>query len=116
MTVVELQHALAVEPGATELDEDNITDQESLTSVCAGLVVVDERSQIIRLVHHITQDYFRNHGPSLFPNAHKMIVETCIKYLIFDVFQKEVPLDRTELHLWNFQEDVDDPSPVPFLC
>ena len=34
----------------TEMDEDAIEDESVLISVCAGLVVIDENSSIIRLV------------------------------------------------------------------
>src|SRR5271154_2700548 len=58
LTTGELCHALAVEPGDEELDEDNIPDIEDVVSVCAGLVTVDEESNIVRLVHYTTQEYF----------------------------------------------------------
>jgi hypothetical protein len=54
----ELQHALAVEVGKPELDEENLSKIEYMVSVCAGLVTVDEDSNIIRLVHYTTQEYF----------------------------------------------------------
>jgi hypothetical protein len=50
LTVCELQHALAVVDGTTALNPENITDEEILTSVCAGLVVIDEKRKIVRLV------------------------------------------------------------------
>jgi hypothetical protein len=49
LTVPELQHALAVVHGTTVLDPDNLTDEEILTSICAGLLVVDEE-QTVRFV------------------------------------------------------------------
>jgi hypothetical protein len=49
LNVDELQHALAVVDGAI-LDHESITDEEILTSVCAGLVVVDGERMIVRLV------------------------------------------------------------------
>jgi hypothetical protein len=50
LSVKELQHALAVMPGMTSMDPDAIIDEEILTSVCAGLIVIDEESSIVRLV------------------------------------------------------------------
>jgi hypothetical protein len=50
LTTTELQHALAVEFGEPELDEENLPQIEDMVSVCAGLVTVDEESGIIRLV------------------------------------------------------------------
>lgn len=50
LAIRELGEALAVEPDAAELGRDNIPDIEDTLSVCGGLVVVDEQSQIIRLM------------------------------------------------------------------
>jgi hypothetical protein len=58
LTTGELCHALAVEPGESELDPDNIPDVEDMVSICAGLVTIDDESNIIRLVHYTTQEYF----------------------------------------------------------
>jgi hypothetical protein len=50
LSVKELQHALAVMPDTTYIDPDDITDDEILTSICAGLVVIDEERNVIGLV------------------------------------------------------------------
>lgn len=50
-TTSELQHALAVEVGETEFDEENLPEVDDVVTVCAGLAVVDKESNIIRLVH-----------------------------------------------------------------
>jgi hypothetical protein len=47
LTTSELQHALAVEIGASELDEENLPDPEDMVSVCAGLVTIDEERVIL---------------------------------------------------------------------
>lgn len=58
LTILELQHALAIEIGDSKLDEENLLQIEDMVSVCAGLVTIDEESSIIRLVYYITQEYF----------------------------------------------------------
>jgi hypothetical protein len=58
LTTSELQHALAVEIGESQLDEENLPNVEEIMSVCAGLITVDIESSIIRLVHYTTQVYF----------------------------------------------------------
>lgn len=58
LSTSELQHALAVKVGEAELDRGNLPQIEDIVSVCAGLVTIDEQSNIIRLVHYTTQDYF----------------------------------------------------------
>lgn len=58
LTTSEIQHALAVEIGEAQIDKDNFPEVEDIVSVCAGLVTVDDESNIIRLVHYKTQEYF----------------------------------------------------------
>ncbi|KFZ23725.1 hypothetical protein V502_01790, partial [Pseudogymnoascus sp. VKM F-4520 (FW-2644)] len=62
-------HALAVELGESQFDEENLSPIEDMVSVCAGLVTVDEESAIIRLVHHTTQEYFERTQKRWFPDA-----------------------------------------------
>jgi len=50
LSVAELQHALAVLPGMTQMDTDYVTDEDVLISVCAGLVVADKEQNIVRFV------------------------------------------------------------------
>jgi ankyrin repeat protein len=82
----ELQHALAIELGETSLDEDNLPQIEDMVSVCAGLVTVDEESEIIRLVHYTTQEYFERTKETWFPNLEAEITKICVTYLSFDTF------------------------------
>lgn len=87
LTTLELQHALAVEIGKSDLDEDNLPEIEDLVSVCAGLVTVDEESNIIRLVHYTTQEYFERTQSHWFPQANVNITTICVTYLSFCVFE-----------------------------
>src|SRR5436305_1122594 len=87
LTSIELQHALAVRNGAVYLNEKFVPEIEDLVSDCAGLVTVDEESNIIRLVHYTTQEYFERTQASWFPNAETDIAETCGTYLSFDTFE-----------------------------
>ncbi|KAK6529978.1 hypothetical protein TWF694_003353 [Orbilia ellipsospora] len=86
LTTSELRHALAVEPETRKLDEENIPTTKLMLSVCAGLVVV-EGSDIIRLVHYTTQEYFDQKGETYFPFAQANITEICVTYLLYDTFQ-----------------------------
>ena len=86
LATTEICHALAVEPDTTELDPDNIPDISDLVSVCAGLVTVDEESDIIRLVHYTTQEYFEG-TRERWNHLQTDIASTCLTYLCFDVFK-----------------------------
>jgi hypothetical protein len=84
LSTTELRHALAVEPRDAELNGDFLPDVEILGSICAGLIAVDEQSDIVRLVHYTTQEYFER--TLSFPNAEKDITVACVTYLLFDNF------------------------------
>ncbi|KAM3068553.1 hypothetical protein ACMFMG_011084 [Clarireedia jacksonii] len=96
LTVPELQDALAVEIGKSELDKDNVPTIEHITSACAPLVVVDRESNIVRLVHYTTQEYFKGTQQRWFPTAEADITEICTTYLSFSVFESGVCLRDNE--------------------
>ncbi|KAI9782990.1 MAG: hypothetical protein M1816_001650 [Peltula sp. TS41687] len=83
LTTGELCHALAVKKGDEELDQDNILLVEDIVSICAGLVTVDEDSDIIRLVHYTTQEHFERIREKWNPSAQQEITSTCLNYLSF---------------------------------
>lgn len=87
LTTIELCCALAVEPGSSNLDPDNLPDIEDLLSVCAGLVVIDQESAIVRLVHYTTQDYFERNKDRWIPGAQLSIATACLTYVCFDAFR-----------------------------
>lgn len=87
LTSTELQHALAVRPGKPNLDEDDLPEIEGMVSVCAGLVTIDKGSNIIRLVHYTTQQYFERTQNRWFDNAQAAITTICTTYLSFSVFE-----------------------------
>jgi hypothetical protein len=81
----ELRHALAVEPGTCRLDKTNLYPVKDMVSSCAGLITVD--SNIVRLVHYTTQEYFQRRGLKSFGDVQRDIIATsCLTYLSYDVF------------------------------
>jgi hypothetical protein len=87
LTTTELCCALAVECNEAELDPETMPDVEDLLSVCAGLIVVDQESAIVRLVHHSTQEYLEHIRDTWNPDAPLQIALTCLTYLSFDLFR-----------------------------
>lgn len=96
LTTSELQHALAVEVGEPAFDSENLPQIEDMVSVCAGLVAVDKESNIIRLVHYTTQEYFERMQNHWFLSAETQITRTCITYLSFSTFNGDIFTDQTE--------------------
>jgi len=103
LTTLELQHALAVEVGDSDLDEDNFEKTERIVSVCAGLVTIQEGNEIVEFVHYTTQEYFERTQEDWFPNAESEITIICVTYLSFNVFRNGIFADLKErLHSYPF--------------
>ncbi|OAA65130.1 Ankyrin repeat-containing domain protein [Akanthomyces lecanii RCEF 1005] len=107
LTASELQCALAVEIAESDLDTENLPQIEDMVSVCAGLVAVDDESDIIRVVHHTTQEYFdrKRNEDDWFSDVQSEMMEICVTYLSFDEF-KSGPCqtdDGFELRLKSYQ-------------
>ena len=87
LTTEELRHALAVELGTCRLGKTNLCLVDDMVSSRAGLVTVD--SNIIRLVHYTTQEYFQRRDFKNFEDVQRDIIATsCLTYLLYDVFTK----------------------------
>ena len=94
LSIHELRLALAIEPGHPEFDEDNIPELDEMTTVCAGLIAVDEESDIVRLVHYTTQDYFGKIRLRWMPNGDADIASACLTCLSFDYFETRPNLSK----------------------
>jgi hypothetical protein len=58
LCLTELQHAMAVEPGINELNEDDLPDDETMISTCAGLVIVEAETNVVRLARKFHYDTY----------------------------------------------------------
>ncbi|KAJ7602558.1 hypothetical protein DFH06DRAFT_1397264 [Mycena polygramma] len=91
----ELRDALAVKPGTTDLNPHNRPRKDLVLSVCAGLVVFNEKDEIC-FIHYTTEEYFR----FTFPDAQSDIAITCITYLSFR-FEANSPALREPMFLFT---------------
>ena len=105
LTIVELQHALAVKIGEPELDEENVREPHQLVSVYAGLVTSDQKTGVIRLVHYTTQQYFERTRLSWAPNVQADITMACLTYLSFNTFETG-PCDTHEKFVVRLQQNI----------
>ncbi|KAF2673257.1 hypothetical protein BT63DRAFT_466811 [Microthyrium microscopicum] len=99
MTVVELQHALAVHFNGKEFDQALI-DKETMLSICAGIVTVEEESNKIRFIHYTTQEYFRRIRKTIFPQAEHDICKVCMTYLHRDEVAK---IDSKDIEIFKLR-------------
>ena len=81
LSLKKLQHALAVEPGDKILDEELMMDGQSITQLCADLVIVDQRTNVVNLIHYSTKSYFDDIRHVQFPEFHANITLICATYL-----------------------------------
>jgi hypothetical protein len=99
LTVIELCHALSVtidpdqlQPGNMQLayDEklewDNFPSQKSLIDWCFGLLIIDDETSTVRLVHKSLHDYLTllHDKGEIFSNGHSELAYTCLQYMSFN--------------------------------
>lgn len=106
LTLTQIRHALAVSIPAVEgddtyyenLDWDNLPPEKSLVNWCLGLVVMDEETSTLRLVHKSLFDYLmKQHNlGNIFQDGHAEISHTCLTYMLFK--NSEYAVDITEPH------------------
>ncbi|CAI7620936.1 unnamed protein product [Penicillium pancosmium] len=86
LTPSELQDAVAIEIGLPYFDKENIADIGLSVSVCGGLIVLDQESHVVRLVHYTTQEYLERTWKDRFPESQAGVAKACISYLSMGVF------------------------------
>ena len=82
LNVLALQQALAVQRGDPAFDTECLIEATLIISVCAGLVVLDQESQLVRLVHYTTQDYFQRRLLEYLPDIGIQISTACLGHLL----------------------------------
>ncbi|KAH6665146.1 hypothetical protein B0J14DRAFT_492700 [Halenospora varia] len=81
LTMPELKHALAISPDDTEIDEEGCPEEEFILSLCAGLVLHEPRSGLIRLVHYTAQEHLEKTLVFRYPAVHEDITIACLTYI-----------------------------------
>ncbi|KAJ7138321.1 ankyrin repeat-containing domain protein [Mycena epipterygia] len=89
LTVTELQEALAVEGEAKGLDPDNCLEISTILAACAGLVVADQSSSRVRLVHYTAQEYLDEITSTLLTYMAFNEVQSTLEYRYMDPEDKK---------------------------
>ena len=88
LSVEELRYALAIKPGASKFDRDNLCDIDEINSACGGLVVKEQGQlanqgrAIVRLVHSSTQQFLTQNDAKYLLDAQRDIAVSCLNYLL----------------------------------
>ncbi|CAE7007412.1 hypothetical protein PTNB73_00048 [Pyrenophora teres f. teres] len=86
LTLEELQHALGIEAEDTEIDESALPEMDILFNISVGLIRVNEKSNVVALVHHTLQEYLAKHPSKLGHQPEAEVSKTCLTYLSMNVF------------------------------
>lgn len=99
LSLRELQEAVVVESDITEIDPDaDLVEAELLASFCAGIVIIDQRAGLVRLVHYTTQEYLEKVRQQRLP-PEECLASTCLTRL---QMASNVPiLGSYERHLYT---------------
>ncbi|KAH0564763.1 hypothetical protein GP486_001846 [Trichoglossum hirsutum] len=84
----ELQHALAVEVGDLELDEENLCSPKILIGSCMGLAVVYSRDNTVRLPHLTVEEFLLEKHKETVHKERSRIARVCLTYLLFQPFRE----------------------------
>jgi hypothetical protein len=130
----ELQHALAVRPEETDSTsslckffphEEPRVSLDRIVDRSAGLIVVNNVSNIISLAHPTVQKYLTNQKNKFFPNVDVYLAKACVTYLRLkelkwaaydtrekiDALLKAFPfLDYAALSWMWHSKDINDPA------
>ena len=94
LTVGELRHALAVEPGIARIDPEALPLLEILLNATAGLITTedyndtqDELQHEVYFVHRTLEEYIDINREQLFPELSVFMAKTCLSYLSLEEFE-----------------------------
>ncbi|KAI5806030.1 hypothetical protein BZA77DRAFT_368299 [Pyronema omphalodes] len=105
LTMIELRHALSVtiDPSTIQagklaisydqiVDWENFPSEKSLIDWCLGLIIIDEETSTVRLVHKSLHDHLTqlHDNGSIFPDGHSEIAYTCLQYMSYSDDQYEM--------------------------
>ncbi|TFK17913.1 hypothetical protein FA15DRAFT_649986 [Coprinopsis marcescibilis] len=119
LLIQELCQAVAIGPDTYEFDKALLVDNETLLSMCCGLVTFEEGSGLVRLVHYTASDFLKPYLARDFPDPHALIATTCVARLFqyglhdFEFEDEEAyPYYLEEDDYEEFMADIFSPNPL----
>ena len=103
LQITELRHALATQLGDEKFDVDNLLQPRFIIECCFGLVVIDDESSTVRLVHHTLQDFLHSEREKSFMEEETNIAKICLTYMCMSNIDV-VETDQSGViygNLWN---------------
>lgn len=69
----------------------------NITALCAGLVIIDQRTNAVSLVHYTCKKFFEDVRQEIFPGYHANITMSCATYLSLEPLR--------EASIWELVKD-----------
>ncbi|KAH6910064.1 hypothetical protein BKA70DRAFT_1100719 [Coprinopsis sp. MPI-PUGE-AT-0042] len=85
--VDELRYAVAISSQTYKFDPNRLVSRDVLIAPCRGLLVVDEETKLVRLVHYTAKATLERPTLEIFPRPHSILTSVCISRLTDHGFQ-----------------------------
>jgi hypothetical protein len=87
----QLQYATAIQHGVKIIHEADCVEEDVLTAICGGLIVVDKQAQTVRFVHPTMRTYFENRLEKKSVISEASIALSCLAFFLSDNFAAITP-------------------------
>jgi hypothetical protein len=84
--------------GETEFSDEFLADEEDIERACAGLVIVDQEIDMVRLIHYTLEEYLKTELHYAYFKQTAIIGERCLQYLDLDELDEPCPDLESLLH------------------
>ncbi|EGX53190.1 hypothetical protein AOL_s00006g568 [Orbilia oligospora ATCC 24927] len=95
--VNELLESLALKIGDGYLNTDHFPSRQSRLDCCLGLVIVEEETSTVCLVHLSLQAYLHSRGEYCFKHGHEHTVKAYLTYLRLDLITASLVTNKNAL-------------------
>ncbi|KAH6909747.1 hypothetical protein BKA70DRAFT_1148288 [Coprinopsis sp. MPI-PUGE-AT-0042] len=89
LNIQELRAAVATCPSTHQFVPDRLVQESVLTGVCHGLVIVEEQTRVVRLVHYTAKDTLKRLITETSPQPHALLSAVCLARLTSSGFQRK---------------------------
>ncbi|KAH6879581.1 hypothetical protein BKA70DRAFT_207350 [Coprinopsis sp. MPI-PUGE-AT-0042] len=97
LTIEELLEAVATCPDTHRFEQDRLVQEATLIGLCHGLVAVEEKTRLVRLVHYTAKDVLERLIIETFPQPHALLSAVCLARLADSGFLRTKLNQKDEL-------------------
>ncbi|KAH6887857.1 hypothetical protein BKA70DRAFT_71692 [Coprinopsis sp. MPI-PUGE-AT-0042] len=87
MTIEELRSAVATSPASHKFEPARMVPEATLLGLCRGLIVLEEQTTLVRLVHYTARKPVEELLLESFPNPNSLLAAVCMTHLADCGFQ-----------------------------